>query len=244
MSELDADCKEGAILVVDDDSDQRWMIENYLGEKGFLVDTAMDGVEMWRKFHARHYDLVIMDVGLPGEDGFSLTRALRQDYDTGIIMVTAANELVDRVLGLEFGADDYLAKPFELRELHARTKSILRRRLSTSGEAEVEKKEQIFEFDQFVLDSKQFLVTFDGAPCFIEPKCLDVLIYLVNNRDRVVSKEELLSEVWAGRVIAESTLSTVIKQLRRSLKDNGKDQKIIRTVHGRGFQFKGGAEGE
>ncbi|MBX2868821.1 MAG: response regulator transcription factor [Acidiferrobacterales bacterium] len=230
---------EGAILVVDDDPDQRWLVENYLSEKGFSVHTVEDGEAMWKKMDSHTYDVVIMDVGLPGDDGFQLTKVLAESHDVGIIMVTAANDLVDRVLGLEMGADDYLAKPFELRELFARLKSIIRRQMKQSSQSVSAGDEDLYHFEGFTLDVKQFLVTHNGEPCFMEPKSLDLLIFLVKNRDRVISKDEIMSSVWPGRVVADSTLSTLVKQLRRSLDDNGKDQRLIRTVHGRGFQFIG-----
>ena len=239
MLELSDQEIQGSVLVVDDDPDQRWLIENFLGDKGYRVHTAEDGSQMWDQVGKHEYDLVIMDVGLPGKDGFNLTRELREKLDIGIIMVTAANDLVDRVLGLELGADDYLAKPFELRELHARLKSVLRRKSSNTEATDEHEEEPLYEFDTYCLDTKQFLITNSGKPCFMEPKCLDLLILILRNRDRVVGKEEILKAVWAGRIIADSTLSTLVKQLRRSLGDSGKEQRLIRTVHGRGYQFIG-----
>jgi len=240
MSALNSDAHAGNVLVVDDDPDQRWIVENYLGEKGFTVFAAEDGEKMRTLLREQRIDLVIMDVGLPGEDGFSLTKYVRTEYDIGIIMVTAANELVDRVLGLEFGADDYLAKPFELRELFARIKSILRRNSSSkSSDTSNDAASGIYRFEDFCFDTKQFLVSKNDDPCFMEPKCIDLLKFLVENADRVVSKDDVLEAVWPGRVVTESTVSTLVKQLRRALDDNGKDQRLIRTVHGRGFQFVG-----
>lgn len=244
MPEVSTTSIQGSILVVDDDPDQRWLIENFLGDKGYSVHAAEDGPQMWALVDEHDYDLIIMDVGLPGKDGFNLTRELREKHDMGIIMVTAANELVDRVLGLELGADDYLAKPFELRELHARLKSVMRRKSSNpdlDSQSE-ENEEPLYQFDSYCLDTKQFLITESGDPCFMEPKCLDLLILILRNRDRVVSKIEILETVWTGRIVTDSTLSTLVKQLRRSLGDNGKDQRLIRTVHSRGYQFIGGVE--
>ncbi len=225
------------VLVVDDDPDQRWIVENYLGDKGYTVHAAEDGAQMREILQLQPIDLVIMDVGLPGEDGFSLTQYLRDKHDVGIIMVTAANELVDRVLGLEFGADDYLAKPFEPRELVARIKSIMRRKTGTKSTDEAIA--EVYRFEDFRLDTKQFLLSRNGDPCFMEPKCVDLLRYLLENADKVVSKDQVLNAVWPGRVVTESTVSTLVKQLRKALNDNGKDQRLIRTVHGRGFQFVG-----
>ena len=189
-----------SILVVDDDPDQRWLIENFLGDKGYRVDSAEDGLKMWALIDEHDYDLIIMDVGLPGEDGFNLTQELRKNHNMGIIMVTANNELVDRVLGLELGADDYLAKPFELRELQARLKSVLRRKSSSpkTDNAHDDEEEPLYHFDTYCLDTKQFLITESGRPCFMEPKCLDLLIFILRNRDRVVSKDEILEIVWGG----------------------------------------------
>lgn len=240
MSDVNPDTQIGAILIVDDDPDQRWMVENYLGEKGFAVHTAQDGQQMRKVLEQHSVDVVIMDVGLPNEDGFSLTRHLRAHHDMGIIMVTAANELVDRVLGLELGADDYLAKPFELRELFARIKSIMRRNSSAKRSDPMDdSRSGTYRFEDFFFDTKQFLVSKNEQPCFMEPKCIDLLKFLIENADRVVSKDHVRDAVWPGRIVTDSSVSSLVKQLRRALDDNGKDQRLIRTVHGRGFQFVG-----
>jgi len=237
MPELNKPLVPEHLLVVDDDPDQCWLVENYLGDKGYIVHSAEDGAQMREQLELQPIDLVIMDVGLPGEDGFKLTQYLREEHDVGIIMVTAANELVDRVLGLEFGADDYLAKPFEPRELGARIKSIMRRK--SGGKATEQSATTVYRFEDFKFDTKQFLVSRKSEPCFMEPKCIDLLKYLLENADKVVSKDDVLKAVWPGRIVTESTVSTLIKQLRKALDDNGKDQRLIRTVHGRGFQFVG-----
>lgn len=240
MSDTNTAISLGSVLVVDDDPDQQWMVENYLGEKGYNVKSVGDGTAMRQALAVDSYDMVIMDVGLPGEDGFSLTRYLRDNHDAGIIMVTAANDLIDRVLGLELGADDYLCKPIEPRELHARIKSVMRRHNKAGASPpEAGADDQCYYFDEYSLDKKRFLLSHNGEPCFVEPKCIDLLIFLIENHDRVVTKDEVLSAIWPGRVIAESTISTLVKQLRKSIGDNGKEQSLIRTVHGRGFQFVG-----
>lgn len=240
MSDVNHDRQAGAILVVDDDPDQRWMVEHYLGEKDFTVYAAQDGQQMRKVLEEHAVDVVIMDVGLPSEDGFSLTKYVRAEYDIGIIMVTAANELVDRVLGLELGADDYLAKPFELRELFARIKSIMRRNSGTKPSDPVDDSGSgTYRFEDYYFDTKQFLVSKNDQPCFMEPKCIDLLKFLIENADRVVSKDHVRDAVWPGRIVTDSSVSSLVKQLRRALDDNGKDQRLIRTVHGRGFQFVG-----
>ena len=99
--------------------------------------------------------------------------------------------------------------------------------------------DQCYFFEEYCLDKKRFLLSNNAEPCFVEPKCIDLLIFLIENHDRVVSKDEVLAAIWPGRVVAESTISTLVKQLRKSIGDNGKDQNLIRTVHGRGFQFVG-----
>lgn len=239
MSDVDT-TSLGSVLVVDDDPDQQWMVENFLEERGYTVNSVGDGTAMRQALAVDTYDMVIMDVGLPGEDGFSLTRYLRDNHDAGIIMVTAANDLIDRVLGLELGADDYLCKPIEPRELHARIKSVMRRHNKSNQPATKSgSDDQCYFFEEYSLDKKRFLLSNNNEPCFVEPKCIDLLIFLIENHDRVVSKDEVLAAIWPGRVVAESTISTLVKQLRKSIGDNGKDQNLIRTVHGRGFQFVG-----
>jgi DNA-binding response OmpR family regulator len=223
----------GTVLIVDDDQDQRWMVDTYLSQYRYVVHCAEEGNEM-RDLLAQHtVDVVIMDVNLPGEDGFVLTRYLREKHDVGIIMLTAATELADRVLGLEMGADDYLVKPFEPRELLARVKSVMRRTNQSV------KSESIYRFGNYELDATQFQITCDGQVQLVEPRSIDLLIYLVENRDRVVTKDEIFDNVWKGRVVTESSIFTSIKQLRRAIGDDGKTQNAIRTVHGRGFQFVG-----
>lgn len=223
----------GTVLIVDDDQDQRWMVNTYLSQHRYAVHCAEEGNQMRELLALHTFDVIIMDVNLPGEDGFVLTRYLREKHDVGIIMLTAATELADRVLGLEMGADDYLVKPFEPRELLARVKSVMRRSTQTT------KFGTVYRFGDYELDAGQFQITHHGEVQLVEPRSIDLLIYLVENRERVVTKDEILDNVWNGRVVTESSIFTSIKQLRRAVGDDGKTQNAIRTVHGRGFQFVG-----
>jgi two-component system phosphate regulon response regulator OmpR len=228
------------VLVVDDDADVRRMLVEYLGAHDYQVDSAANGSEMREMLARRVPDVVLLDVGLPGEDGLTLARYLREHHQVGIIMVTAADGVVDRVVGLEVGADDYIAKPFDPRELRARLKSVLRRLKgaepagtpATASRARVRIGRCSLD-----LDSRQ-LFGADGADIAITAMEFDLLKAFVDNPNRVLSRDRLLTltrnREWEP---FDRSIDIRIARLRRKVESDPDNPLAIRTVRGAGYMF-------
>ena len=229
---------DNRILVVDDDSDVRWMIKKYLEKNNMQVDTA-DGGEQMRKYFAENiYDVIILDVTMPGEDGLSLARFLRsENYTGGIIMCTAASEVVDCVVGLEVGADDYVTKPFEPRELFARVKSLLRRVNANATLAEDTPNR--VNFGEFCLDMEaQQLLGKDGAEVSITSMEFDLLKAFAENPNKVLNRDQLLNlahdKDWDPY---DRSIDIRITRLRKKIESDPSKPQIIKTVRGAGYKF-------
>jgi two-component system phosphate regulon response regulator OmpR len=228
------------VLVVDDDSDVRRMLAEYLGAHDYHVEAAGNGAEMRERLARRVPDVVLLDVGLPGEDGLSLARWLRERHSVGIIMVTAADGVVDRVVGLEVGADDYIAKPFDPRELRARLKSVLRRLKGAAGvavpAAPGHARVRIGRCS-LDLDSRQ-LFGLDGADIAITAMEFDLLKAFVDNPNRVLSRDRLLTltrnREWEP---FDRSIDIRIARLRRKIESDPENPLAIRTVRGAGYMF-------
>ncbi len=229
------------VLVVDDDADVRRMLVEYLGSHDYDVDAAASGAEMRERLAASVPDVVLLDVGLPGEDGLSLARWLRERHPVGIIMVTAADGVVDRVVGLEVGADDYVAKPFDPRELRARLKSVLRRLKSgdsaapaPAGAARPRARIGRCALD---LDSRQLFGP-DGADIGITAMEFDLLKAFIDNPNRVLSRDRLLTltrnREWEP---FDRSIDIRIARLRRKIEADPDNPLAIRTVRGAGYMF-------
>ena len=234
------------ILVVDDDSDVRWMIRKYLEKHDFEVEAAEDGAQMRKLMKSQTFDLVILDVTMPGEDGLSLARFLRENYKIGIVMVTAASEVVDRVLGLEMGADDYVTKPFEPRELLARIKSVLRR-LAAAGLRDrnaLENANDRMPFGRFTLDTASHkLLDEDGVEIAITSMEFDLLKAFADNPDKVLTRDQLLNLAhkrdWDPY---DRSIDIRITRLRRKIERDPTKPEIIKTVRGAGYIYVSGAK--
>ncbi|MCP4980741.1 MAG: response regulator [Gammaproteobacteria bacterium] len=232
------------ILVVDDDADLRWMVEKYLSKHEFAVTLAEDGEKMRAVLEEQVFDLAILDINLPGEDGLSLARYLRANYQIGIIMLSAAAEVFDRVVGLEMGADDYVTKPFEPRELLARVKSVLRR---VQGEAEHEAEpDSRVRFGEFTLDleTHQLLDISDQAVSLTSME-FDLLKAFAENPDKVLDRDQLLSlshnRDWDP---FDRSIDIRITRLRRKIEVEPSRPQIIKTVRGAGYIFVSQASSE
>ena len=228
------------VLVVDDDADVRRMLVEYLSAHDYHVDAAANGTEMRELLARRVPDVVLLDVGLPGEDGLALARYLRERHPVGIIMVTAADGVVDRVVGLEVGADDYIAKPFDPRELRARLKSVLRRlkgRDSAAPLAAESRARVRIGRCMLDLDSRQ-LFGADGADISITAMEFDLLKAFVDNPNRVLSRDRLLTltrnREWEP---FDRSIDIRITRLRRKIEDDPENPRTIRTVRGAGYMF-------
>ncbi len=226
------------ILVVDDNLEIRDLLSRFLVKDGFRVSTAPDGRAMHKVLSESTIDLIVLDLMLPGEDGLTLCRRLRAESDIPVVMLTAKGEEIDRVLGLEMGADDYLAKPFSTRELLARIKAVLRRVRSlpaTRGSTEVE----VFRFAGWKLDTAKWeLESADGIIVPLSTGEFDLLLALIHHPQRVLSRDQLL-DLARGRAatVFDRSIDTQVSRLRRKIEENPKDPKIIKTIWGGGYVF-------
>lgn len=223
-----------AILIVDDDPDIRRLTAAFLAREGFEVDVAADAVEMDAALARNRPDLIVLDLMLPGEDGLSVCRRLRGAAGPMILMLTAKNEEIDRVIGLEMGADDYLAKPFGTRELLARIRAILRR--VTSPEVP---KTRRFAFDRFVidLDTRQITDT-AGTELGLTSGEFDLLALFAQRPRRVLSRDQILDHLRGrGAEPFDRTVDMMVSRLRRKLGSVGTQAELIATVRNSGYLF-------
>jgi two-component system OmpR family response regulator len=224
-----------SILVVDDDADLRALLGQYLHQAGFTVAGVGDGAAMWDHLASARPDLVILDLMLPGEDGLSLCRALADRQDIPVIMLTARGSLIDRIVGLEMGADDYLAKPFDPRELLARIKVVLRR--TRRGEAE-SAPPPMLHFGGWRLDTlRSQLQHEDGAaPIPINGPDLLALRALLQQPYRTLSRDTLAREVYGReRDPGDRAIDMCISRLRQTLGDDARNPQLIRTLRNEGY---------
>ena len=227
------------ILIVDDDADVRRMLLEYLGGHGYDVAAAANGDQMRAEFERARPDVVLLDVGLPGEDGLSLARYLRERHPVGIIMVTAADGVVDRVVGLEIGADDYVAKPFDPRELRARLKSVLRRvREESSGPAPASARNRP-RIGRCTLDVEaRRLLDPEGQDIAITAMEFDLLKTFIEHPNKVLTRDRLLTltrnREWEP---FDRSIDIRIARLRRKVEADPDNPLAIQTVRGAGYMF-------
>ena len=228
----------GHILVVDDQKEICDVVQEYLTGEGYRVSTANDGNGMRRALGQSHVDLVILDLMLPGEDGLTLARGLRDESGIGIIILTGRGETVDRIIGLEMGADDYLPKPFHLRELLARVKSVLRRVQSRTGEPGQTSRSHA-QFAGWSLDlSSRELMSPAGEEVRLTTGEFDLLAAFVNNPNQVLSRDRLL-DLARNREAGpfDRTIDVQVGRLRRKLEEDPQNPSLIKTVRGSGYIF-------
>ena len=229
---------EGAsarILVVDDDPGMRTLLEAYLGDSGFTVATAMDGAAMWQALARGMPDAIVLDLMMPGEDGLSLARRLRSQSNVPILMLSARGEEVDRVVGLEMGADDYLAKPFSPRELLARLRALLRR---SRGQAEPAQQANLPAFGPFQLDTASHRLTKDGVEVKLSTAEFALLRIFIEHPLRVMSRDTLIDMLKGyERNPFDRSVDTRVTRLRRKIESNPGEPVYIRTVRGEGYLF-------
>ncbi len=225
----------GKILVADDDQNICELIRLYLEKENFTVVLASNGEEAVAKFSAESPDLVLLDIMMPQLDGWQVCREIRRKSDCPIIMITAKGETFDKVLGLELGADDYVVKPFDAKEIVARIKAVMRRvgKGSSSGE---EIKE--VSYDKLVVNMTRYELTVDGNVVDAPPKELELLFHLASNPNRVYTRDQLLDEVWGFEYYGDSrTVDVHIKRLREKL-EGVSEAWTLKTVWGVGYKFE------
>ncbi len=219
------------ILIVDDEPKIDRLVADYLEAAGFTVLTAGSGTEALMRARTDAPDLVVLDLGLPGLDGLDVTRTLRRNGEVPFIMLTARNDETDRIIGLELGADDYVTKPFALRELLARVRAVLRR----PGPRQ---KFEALAFGDVRVHHRGRRVTRAGREVALTRKEYDLLVYLAEHPGEVVTRERLLDEVWGyERFPTTRTVDTHVLRLRRKLEADPDHPRFIHTVHGQGYKF-------
>ena len=222
------------VLIVEDDRNIADLLRLYLEKEGYTVVIAPDGMRGVEQFRTVHPSLVLLDVMLPGLDGWGVCRAIRAESQTPIIMLTAKSETEDKVNGLKQGADYYITKPFEMKEVLARIEAVLRR---TSGVA-AEKKARRLVFDKLIIDMDAFELTVDGKKVDTPPKEMELLYYLASSPNRVYTRNQLLDEVWGFDYFGDSrTVDVHVKRLREKL-EGVSDQWSLKTVWGVGYKFE------
>ena len=221
------------VLIVEDDRNIADLLRLYLEKEGYTVVIAPDGMRGVEQFRTVHPSLVLLDVMLPGLDGWGVCRAIRAESQTPIIMLTAKSETEDKVNGLKQGADDYITKPFEMKEVLARIEAVLRR----SG-IEPEKSRRRLEFDKLVIDMDAFELTVDGKKVPTPPKEMEPLYHLASTPNRVYTRNQLLDEVWGFDYFGDTrTVDVHIKRLREKL-EGVSDQWDLKTVWSVGYKFE------
>ena len=225
------------VLVVDDDREIRDLLSRFLTKHGMRVTAARDGAEMMKALGERGIDLVVLDVMLPGEDGLVLCRRLRAQSALPVIMLTAMGEDTDRIVGLEMGADDYLAKPFNPRELLARIKAVLRRAHALPAVTVPEG--EAFKFDGWIMElAERRLVAPDGREVPLSTGEHDLLYAFLTHPRRVLSRDQLL-DLARGRAAApfDRSIDIQVMRLRRKIEADPKEPRLIKTVRGGGYVF-------
>ena len=218
------------ILIVDDDNNIAELISLYLTKECYDTKIVNDGEEAVREFHSFQPNLILLDLMLPGMDGYQVCREIRHDSDVPIIMLSAKGEVFDKVLGLELGADDYITKPFSPKELTARLKAVIRRAVPTSVE-------EVIEVQGLKLDPVSHRVTVEDQPLDMGPTEFRLLHFFMTHPERVYSREQLLNNVWGTNVYVEDrTVDVHIRRLRKAIADSGHDV-LIQTVRGSGYRF-------
>lgn len=222
------------ILVADDDRNIAELLRLYLEKEGYTVTLACDGVDAMEKFNADTPDIILLDVMMPRLDGWQVCREIRQKSSCPIIMLTAKGETFDKVLGLELGADDYVVKPFDSKEIVARIKAVLRRSGKSSAEANVKE----VSYEKLTVNMTKYELKVDGKVVDTPPKELELLYHLASNPNRVYTRDQLLNEVWGFEYYGDSrTVDVHIKRLREKL-EGVSDKWTLKTVWGVGYKFE------
>ena len=222
------------ILVADDDRNIAELLRLYLEKEGYTVTLACDGVDAMEKFNADTPDIVLLDIMMPRLDGWQVCREIRQKSSCPIIMLTAKGETFDKVLGLELGADDYVVKPFDSKEIVARIKAVLRRSGKTSGESNVKE----VSYEGLTVNMTKYELKVNGKTIDTPPKELELLYHLASNPNRVYTRDQLLNEVWGFEYYGDSrTVDVHIKRLREKL-EGVSDRWMLKTVWGVGYKFE------
>lgn len=224
------------VLIVDDEVNICELLRLYVEKEGYKALISHDGNDAVEKFKSMSPDLVLLDIMLPGKDGWQVCREIRSIDNTPIIMLSAKGETFDKVLGLELGADDYIVKPFEPKELIARIKAVLRRSESSSATEETEKNE--LKFDGLRINQETYEVYLDDKKIEMPPKEFELLYFLAKNTNKVYTRDQLLDEIWGYEFFGDSrTVDVHIKRIREKVEKEDKNWHL-KTVWGVGYKFE------
>ena len=222
------------ILVVDDDPNICELLRLHFENEGYQVKSASDGYDGVAQFKSYDPDLVLLDIMMPKKDGWQVCREIREVSAKPIIMITAKNETFDKVLGLELGADDFIVKPFDMKELSARVKAVLRRYNAHTKTED----DEVVRFDQIEISLQKYELKLRGKVIDIPPKELELLYFLARNCNRVFTRDQLLDKVWGYDYLGDSrTIDVHVKRLREKL-DGVSDKWSLKTVWGVGYKFE------
>lgn len=223
------------ILIIDDDINICELLRLYLEKDGYEAEVVTDGLKAIDAFNSVNPDLILLDIMLPGMDGWQICREIRKTSQTPIIMLTAKGETFDKVLGLELGADDYITKPFETKEVVARIKAVLRRATPQATPTEAPKE---VSFDKLSINLTNYELKVNGEPVDTPPKELELIFHLASNPNRVYTRDQLLDEVWGFEYYGDSrTVDVHVKRLREKL-EGVSDKWELKTVWGVGYKFE------
>ena len=223
-----------SVLIIEDDKNISDLLQLYLEKEGYAVTTAADGGQGLAKFRAINPDLVLLDLMMPVLDGWAVCKAIREESQTPVIMLTAKSETDDKVAGLKSGADDYITKPFEMKEVLARIEAVLRR----YDRAAAEKPVRRLIFDKLTIDMDAFELTVNDRKMDIPPKEMELLFFLASSPNRVYTRNQLLDEVWGFDYFGDSrTVDVHVKRLREKL-EGVSGQWCLKTVWGVGYKFE------
>lgn len=225
------------ILIVDDDNNIAELIALYLTKECFETKIVNDGEEALKEFASFRPDLIILDLMLPGIDGYQVCREIRAKSSTPIIMLSAKGEVFDKVLGLELGADDYIMKPFDSKEMVARVRAVLRRYQPVKTETQGQEKAKCVEYDGITINLTNYSVICDGKNVDMPPKELELLYCLASSPNQVFTREQLLDRIWGYEYVGDTrTVDVHIKRLREKIKDHPRWS--LSTVWGIGYKFE------
>jgi len=228
------------ILIVEDELTLQETIAYNLKREGYLVETSIDGVEAIAKVKDIEPDLILLDIMLPGMDGFEVCRIIRKEVSVPILMLTARDDEIDRVVGLEVGADDYLTKPFSMRELIARIKALLRRVRMINEMSNDKITHRLYSFDRLEIDETRHEAKLDNTALDLKPKEYDLLLFLAQHKGQVLSRELILEKVWGWDYFGDSrTVDVHIRWLREKIENDPSHPEYIITVRSAGYRFEG-----
>ncbi len=228
------------ILVADDEKEIKFLLKKYLEREGYKVDCVNNGKEALSAVRNHSYELIILDIMMPEIDGIEVCRMIRNQTTAPIFMVTAKDDEIDKVLGLSIGADDYITKPFSVKELVARVKAHLRKICLLNDSKQDMKEKDLIEFQNIQIDVKKFLVRKNNVYINLTAKEFELLKLFVNHPGQVFTKSQIFKQVWGDEYLSDdNTVMVHIRRLRKKIEDKPDNPKLIQTIWGIGYKFTG-----